>query len=249
MIIGFIGFGNVSKRFTEIFNKKNISLITSIEKRSAKTINNIKNSNISVLDGFKEVAQCSDILISANSPKQALNVAKKYGKYTKGFYLDLNNISPKTTLEISKYFKKDNFIDGAIIGNVNRNKAILYVSGSKSQMLIDLNSNDLEVSYISNNIGDASTLKLLRSVYTKNLSGILLESFEIAGKLNLEKELYEILSLTEGEDFKSNSQSRIKNTIKNSNRKTEELEEIIDYFESDLTITKATLEKFKGYQY
>ncbi len=55
---------------------------------------------------------------------------------------------------------------------------------------------------ISENPGDASKLKLLRSMYTKSLSAVLIESSEVAKNLNLEEEFFDILSLTEGEDFK-----------------------------------------------
>ena len=85
---------------------------------------------------------------------------------------------------------------------------------------------------------------MLRSAYTKTLSALLIESFEIAKDNDLEDEFYEILTLTEGEDFKEKSQSRINNTLKNSKRKSEELEEIIDYFnDNDLTMVKSALKK------
>mgnify|MGYP003522048740 FL=1 len=52
------------------------------------------------------------------------------------------------------------------------------------------------------------------------------------------------MSLTEGEDFRQKSLSRIKNTLNSSQRKSEELEEIIDYFnENELIMVKAALEK------
>ena len=87
-------------------------------------------------------------------------------------------------------------------------------------------------------------MKLLRSCYTKTLSAILIESTEIAKSHNLEDEFFEIMSLTEGEDFRQKSLSRIKNTLNSSQRKSEELEEIIDYFnENELTMVKAALEK------
>ena len=61
---------------------------------------------------------------------------------------------------------------------------------------------------------------------------------------NLEDEFFEILSLTEGDDFKEKSLSRINNTLNNSKRKSEELEEIIGYFNSqDLSMVNAALEK------
>ena len=241
MIIGFIGFGKVSENILNLIKSEDITFITSIENRSEKTVENIKKCEIEVLDTFKSVALKSDVIISANSPKNALTVAKEYGKYVKGIYLDLNNISPDTTLEISKHV--DNFVDGAIIGKIDSENPILYISGEMADNLLFLNE-FIETKKISDNIGDAAILKLLRSCYTKTLSAILIESTEIAKSHNLEDEFFEIMSLTEGEDFRQKSLSRIKNTLNSSQRKSEELEEIIDYFnENELTMVKAALEK------
>lgn len=241
MIIGFIGFGKVSQNLKRLIMSEDIEFVTSLEGRSSKTIEMIKKEDIEVVDTFKEVAQTSDILISANSPKSALDVAQKYGRYANGIYLDLNNISPDTTLEISKHVSA--LVDGAIIGKIDSTHPVLYLSGEKSEDLLFLNDY-IDTRKISDNIGDAAILKLLRSAYTKSLSALLIESSELAKEYNLEDEFFDVLTLTEGREFKEKSLSRISNTLNNSKRKSEELEEIINYFDkSDLVMVRAALEK------
>ncbi|WP_407391358.1 NAD(P)-dependent oxidoreductase [Methanobrevibacter sp.] len=241
MIIGFIGFGKVSKNLLNLIKSDDITFITSAEGRSSKTIENIERADIEVLDTFKEVSIKSDILISANSPKNALEIAKRYGKFAKGIYLDLNNISPDTTLEINKHV--ENLVDGAIIGKIDSDNPILYLSGLKSDELLFLNE-FIETIKISDNVGDVAILKLLRSTYTKSLSALLIESADLAKSYGLEDEFFDILSLTEGDDFKEKSLSRINNTLNSSKRKSEELEEIIDYFDNqELIMVKAALKK------
>ena len=246
MIIGFIGFGKVSKNLYNLINSGDIKFITSLDNRSSQTIENVNNADIEVLDDFKQVAIKSDILISANSPKNALNVAKEYGKFVKGIFLDLNNISPKTTFQISNHV--DNFVDGAIIGKIDSDNPYLYVSGKSADKLLFLND-FISVKKISDKIGDVAILKLLRSSYTKTLSALLIESSDIADKYDLKDEFFDIISLTEGNNFKKNSISRIENTLNNSKRKSEELEEIIDYFDDDLIMVKAALKKLNQYQF
>ena len=242
MIIGFIGFGKVSQNLAKLIDSEDIEFVTSAENRSDKTIEKITNSNVRILDKFEDVACKADILVSAASPKAALDIARQYGKSAKGIYLDLNNISPDTTLmKISKCV--DNLVDGAIIGKIDSEKPILYVSGKNADELLFLND-FIKTIKVSDNIGDASALKLLRSTYTKTLSALLIESRQIARDNGLEDEFFDILELTEGEDFREKSISRIENTLSNSKRKSEELEEIIAYFnESDLTMVKAALKK------
>ena len=246
MIIGFIGFGKVSQNLVRIISSGDIDFVTSSENRSFETIDRIEKSNVEALDTFKEVALKSDILISATSPKNALGVAMQYGKYAKGIYLDLNNISPDTILEISR--SVENLVDGAIIGKIDSDSPVLYLSGEKASSLEFLND-FIQTKIISDKAGDASKLKLLRSSYTKALSALLIESAEIAKSNGLEDEFFDMLCLTEGDDFRQKALSRISNTINASKRKSEELEEIIDYFdENELIMVKAASEKLSRYQ-
>ncbi|MDO5848379.1 MAG: NAD(P)-dependent oxidoreductase [Methanobrevibacter sp.] len=241
MKIGFIGFGEVNRKLAEIL--KNETLLTSKEGRSRNTIFNIDKSDAEVLDNFEQVAINSDILISANSPSNALKTAEKYGRLCDGIYLDLNNISPKTVGEIKKV--TNNFVDSSIIGGIN-NDFRIYLSGEKSRQLEFL-SNYLPIEIISDNIGDASKLKLLRSIYTKSVSAALIETMEIAEKLNLEEELLDTISLSEGENFKKLAISRIKNTKNNPKRKEEEMLEILDYFKGhSMEMSEATLKKLSN---
>jgi len=241
MIIGFIGFGRVGENLTKLF--RNEKIISSDYGRSKQSINRMKKANVEILDDFNQVAIESDLLISANSPSQALEVASEYGSKTKGIFLDLNNISPETSEEINKTV--DNFVDGAIIGKVE-SSPMIYLSGEKADQLVFLNSY-LPVKIISDKIGDASRLKLLRSIYTKTVSTTLIETMEIAKEFNLEKEVLETIAYSEGDAFINSALSRIKNTKNSSSRKEEELEEIISYFKdfNDLTMTRATYKKLK----
>ena len=241
MIIGLIGFGKVACNLTKLVKSEDIDFITSAEGRSGETISRIEKSGVNVSDTFKEVAHKADILISATSPKSALTVAQEYGRYSKGIYLDLNNVSPDTTLKIDDAVS--NLVDGAIIGKIDSKNPVLYLSGKDASKLLFLND-FIQTKIISDRIGDASRLKLLRSAYTKSLSALLIESSQIARDNGLEDEFFEVLSLTEGDSFTEKSLSRISNTLKNSKRKSEELEEIIEYFsQSDLTMVRAALEK------
>ena len=242
MIIGLIGFGKVSQNLVKLIRSDEISFITSKENRSESTIEAIDRFDVEALPTFEDVAMSSDILISANSPKTALDVARKYGSYAGGIYLDLNNISRETTLDIGRHV--ENLVDGAVIGKIDSDNPTMLLSGRLADKLLFLNE-FLDVRIISKEIGDAATLKLLRSTYTKTLSAVLIESYQTAKDYNLEREFFEVIAITEGDDFKDKSLSRIKNTLSSSKRKSEELEEIIRCFDGEeLTMVRAALEKF-----
>ena len=249
MIIGFIGFGEVGSTLADKLIKSGISVKTSSKGRSSKTKELIAKKGLEDLSSYEELAKTSDILISSVSPSNAITIAKDYGKYSK-LFLDLNNISPKTTEEIA-IILGNKFVDGAIIGRILSEKSIIYLSGPNANKIAILNNYGIKTQVISSNTGDASTLKSLRSIYTKGVSAILIETLKISEKLGLSDELIDTIAISECEDFKDHAESRIEGSIKHSKRKYEELEEIISYLKSlnnvdiDTDLMEAIKHKFK----
>lgn len=245
MNIAFIGFGKVAYTLCRLIQSPDIDFSTSAENRSEDTIDLINKADVEVFNSFSDALENADIVVSAVTPLKAVEVASKYGEYCKGIYLDLNNVSPDTTEEINSIV--DNLVDGAIIGKIDSKNPTLFLSGENAHDLLFLND-FLNVKVISDKVGDASKLKLLRSTYTKSLSVLLIETYDLARKLDLEDEFFDTLSITEGDDFRQKSLSRIKNTLKSSKRKAEELEEILNYFNDDeLDMVKVALVKLRQF--
>ena len=262
MKFGFIGFGEVSYTLSKILLSYGFEVMTSTEGRSDKTKELVNSLDIIVLDSFEEVAGESDILISANSPQSALAVALKYGSLTDGIFLDFNNISPNTAKQIENYIGDEHFIDSSIMGRVSSDELNLYFSGRKAEEFVGNMRNfikghdsptniEVNIKVVSDEIGDVSKLKILRSSYTKGVSALLVETFETAEKLGLSDELWEILSLTENSDFETSSKSRISSSYRSSKRKYEELNEVLEFLDGvdnkrkSKIMALATREKFE----
>ena len=259
MKIGFIGFGEVASTISKKLLDNNVDVLSSINGRSDKTKKLAKSSGIDLVNSFEDVALSSDILISTVSPFEALEISKKYGILTNGIFLDLNNISPKTTLEIFDFFKginekkSSNFIKGSIIGKISSKNQIIYLSGENSNDLILLKDYGLNIKVIGSNITDASYIKMIRSIYSKSLTAVTYETFKISESLNMEDEFFEVLSITEGKDFEIQARSRIKSLKNSHERKYEEMIEILKFLESIQSsndfrannMIKATKNKFK----
>lgn len=246
MKFGFIGFGEVSYTLSKILIALDFEVLTSLEGRSKDTIDLARSLDLTILDSYEDLSRQSDVLISANSPAIALDIANKYGSLTDGIFLDLNNISPSTVFEIENLLSDEHFIDSAIFGRVSSNELNIFLSGKKAQGLLDdvkrelhykndiLDKTDLKINIkvISERIGDVSKLKMLRSYYTKGVSALLVETFEAAQKLDLEDELWDVLALTENRNFKESSKSRINSSYVSSKRKFEELDELLNFLDN-----------------
>ncbi len=225
--IGFIGFGEVSQTIHNALKKyDDVKLTTTADKRSAKTINNIKDSKIVVVEDIKTLSQNSDILISAVTPKNALNVAQEVAPYLNGVYMDINTISPSTIQKILNHIPKNRYVDAALIGKITDKSSYFIISGENTEAVLSLNNYGLKIKKIGDDIGQASQLKIVRSNYTKGVSALLYETFKTAHHLGIDDELLEVLAKTEGKVFAKKINSRICNSYNHSKRRSEELKEI-----------------------
>lgn len=96
------------------------------------------------------------------------------------------------------------FVDVAMLGSlpVNKHKVPITASGSGTDRFIELTKEyGMNITKISDQPGDASALKLIRSIYMKGIVGLLIELLEISKKYNVEDQV--ISSLSETLDSKS----------------------------------------------
>ncbi|MCL2157729.1 MAG: NAD(P)-binding domain-containing protein [Methanobrevibacter sp.] len=261
MRIGFIGFGEVAYTLSKKLLQNNVEVITSTKGRSKKTKQLAIDSGVKILPSYEELAKQSDILISATSPKTALAIAKKYGILCNGVFIDLNNISPENTKKIANFLSENNFnpnssfVDGIIIGKISSTKSTIIVSGKSSDKIAILNNYGLNVKVISHDIGDASTIKMLRSIYTKGVTAIAYETFQAAEQIGLSNELFEAIAITESENFQFQTKSRLNSLASSKSRKFQEMDEVLDFLNSvydedklefNSCMSKATKNKFKS---
>ena len=91
MDIALIGFGKVSYSLFKLIDSEDVNFITSTEGRSHDTIDRINKSNIEVCDSFSQAIEKSDIVISAVTPSQALNVLKRLKSVLISSKIDIMN--------------------------------------------------------------------------------------------------------------------------------------------------------------
>ncbi len=258
MKVGFLGFGEVASALSGWLKDAGVEVYTSLEGRSDKTRARAKNYGVKVCKDNKSLAEISDILISAVTPAEAVNIAKDVGKYTRGIYVDVNNISPQTAKEALDCMENGKTADAAIIGGIKKEgiKVLILVSGSHAEQFSRLNQYGLNIKVIAPEIGKAKALKMLRSSYTKGVSALLLETLYLANEMGLDNEFLRCLEATECPGFRESALSRIKNSTYHAQRKSQEMEEVLkfieDYSKLELTdedeclsMIKATGEFFK----
>jgi len=249
MKVGFIGFGEVASTLSKGLIDNGVEVYTSLGGRSIKTCSLAEEMCINICKDYKEVAVISDIIISAVVPAKAVEVAREIGEYSNAVYVDINNVSPKTVKKALSYIKNRKTVDAAIMGSIKRNgiKVQIITSGKSAKQFAKLNNYGLNIKIIGSEIGQASTLKMLRSSYTKGISALLFESLYTAYKMDLDKEFLKCLELTECPGFRESAISRIISSGFHADRRAQEMEEVLEMM-SDYDnpfISRATAEFFK----
>ncbi|MGC9517494.1 MAG: NAD(P)-binding domain-containing protein [Methanomicrobiales archaeon] len=249
MKIGFIGFGEVSSTLAKGLLDEGLEVSTCIVGRSSRTVIMAEKTGVNLLNSNNELADESDILISAAVPSQAEDVAKDIGKNFKGIYVDLNNVSPQTVRNCLKYFNNSRLVDASIIGSIRQGlKTLIIASGSHADEFAKLNDYGMNIKVIGDKVGQASTIKLLRSSFTKGISAILFETLFSAYKMGLDEEVLDYISITEGPNFKDSAKSRIISSAYHSKRRLQELEEINNYLSNlnNPLLNQATLKFYEN---
>lgn len=240
MMLGFLGFGELAFNISKILIDLDVEVLTFTHGRSLKTKERANNLKVRQIDSVYDFKNC-DYLFSTVHPSSAKNCAIDSLKYFNGIFIDLNNISSKTAIEINDIFISNNnynYVDAAVLGSIKNDNYRIIASTKKIDEINNLNSYGLDIELIGNKVGDASDIKMLRSFYTKGVSAILIETFLKAEELSLSNELFKYISLTEGKNFSKSSKSRIVNTTLNADRKAQEILEIKDIFTNSKIINE-----------
>jgi 3-hydroxyisobutyrate dehydrogenase-like beta-hydroxyacid dehydrogenase len=249
MKIGFLGFGEVASTLSACLLKNGATVATCIEGRSKKTKELAEKSGVTLYKTNIELAEFSDILISTVTPSQAIKVAREVGKYTKGIYVDINNVSPKTVKNALSFIENRKTVDASIIGSIKKGLNVSVIaSGDYAAQFAELNNYGMNITVIGDEIGQASAIKMLRSSFTKGISALLFETLYSAYKMGIDEQVLKYIAETEGEEFKDSAISRIISSSVHAKRRAEEMEEVIGLISEnrDPKMNKATESFFKS---
>ena len=140
-----------------------------------------------------DAAEYADIIFSANLSAESEQVAKDVLSVVNGkkIYCEMNTSSPEKKIAVSKILqpKGVQFVDLAIMAPVPPKgiKTPFLASGPGAKNLMEkLLPYQLNIDFLSDTIGDASTRKLLRSIVYKGVAAVICEAMEAGKSFGLE---------------------------------------------------------------
>lgn len=210
--IGFIGFGEAATAFAGAMVAKGADVGAydlRIKDANCDDIKRRAESKGVALEGLAELFSGRQVIISTVTTDVAYDVAVQCVPYLKpnNIYVDMNSTSPKIKESIAEVIGRTGakFIEGAILGAIGATGAATKVllGGKDSQSTAQLlNGYGLNTVKFSDEIGKASTFKMVRSVFSKGAEALLIEMLVVGRKAGIEKQLWDdIMGFMEAKPF------------------------------------------------
>jgi len=259
--LGFIGFGEAAFGITMGLKSEGFEHITAYDRaykqppQSKIITERAKTADIELLPSVEKVLEVSNMVISATSASEAVNVANAAAPFLRKdhIFVDVNAACPDTIIEVSDILKKSDciFVDVAMMADVksNRHKVPMFVSGPGAGRFEELMSPfGMNIKIVGEAPGQASAVKMVRSVFSKGVEALLMETFTAAKKYRIVDLMMENLAQSmDSTSFEKRANVLLGKTAIHSARRIHEMEDVIKTLNSlgvDPIMSRATLENF-----
>ncbi len=241
MKIAIIGCGDVGRCYATALTSAG-HLVTDIcdSNVSTETEEYAKSLGAKLHPSLDSWLSEADLVISAVFGGVALDVTKASIPYMKkhSIYADFTTGSPEDLRASARLAESAEvkFVDVAITGAIGLSgpRTPLLCAGTEVSELIDvLASIKAPIKEVGNKAGDAVSLKLLRSIFTKGLEALSVECLMAAEKKGLRKELYEVLSDIDQSPIRDFMEVLVTSHVKHAVRRLKEVQEARVLIESE----------------
>ncbi|NQS89905.1 NAD(P)-dependent oxidoreductase [Patescibacteria group bacterium] len=205
--IGFIGFGKVASELSKGLQGSGLFEIWVYDKivldpvKKSKIEERAKELNVKLSKDNGSLTRACKTILCTVTIDAALEAAKETALFLneQKTYIDLNSTSPGMKREIAHIIEKTgaNFIEGAILGAIGSYgfQVPIMVCGKKAKKFQHfMNQIGMSITYIGQEIGKASTVKMLRSVFAKGVEALLVEMLQGAVRYGVESYVMEDIS-------------------------------------------------------
>lgn len=263
MQLGFIGFGEASfelakglkdegvekiKAYDPLWNHDNYREILSNKAEAAQVI---------LTESQQGTVREADLVIVAVPANHAVEVSKELESILPEglLYIDVTAASPDDKKIIANNVSHAGckFVDAAMMGSLPlfKHKVPILASGEGADNFISsMTPYQMKITKVNNIPGDATAVKLIRSIYMKGVVGLYLELLQSAHKFGIEDYVIDSLNETiNGKTFEETMNRLVTGTSIHALRRSIELEGTISMLDSvgiDSSMTKAAKKKIES---
>ncbi len=185
--VGILGFGEVGSCFAGDLKLAGADVMAydkywdvepageRIRRRSAET-------GVPLAQTVQTLGEWAEVIISVTVPVAALEAAVDVAPSLRSgqIFADFSSAVPAVKRHIERLVAAQgcDFVDGGILGSprLSGHRVPIVVSGPRAEALVSvLNGFNMQLTLIGHEVGQASALKVIRSVFTKGFEAVLLE--------------------------------------------------------------------------
>lgn len=261
MKVGFLGFGEAAYELSTGLKEEGLTQIKAFdvsirhETFGAQIKERAERADVQLVSSLAELITDIHVLFVAVPASKALEVSLNVLKERKDesfLYVDVSASNPSTKQAIENELNEVDiqFVDVAMLGPlpVYKHKVPISASGNGTQAFIEkMSPYHMNISAVGNKAGDASAIKLVRSIFMKGIVGLYLETLQAAESYDVSAEVLSSLAETmDGHNFMDTLNRLVTGSAIHAERRAYELQSSIDMLNEvglNADLTKAAKEK------
>jgi 3-hydroxyisobutyrate dehydrogenase-like beta-hydroxyacid dehydrogenase len=178
----------------------------------------------------------ADIVVSAVTAKQVAAAAEATAPHMKAgqIFLDINSASPGAKREAAKAVTAAgaDYVEAAVMSNVppHGHRVPMFLAGKKAEAAAALMGPfGMDVTVVGPEIGQASSIKMIRSVMVKGLEALFVESLTAAHRAGVVDKVIESLGESfPGMDWRGKAGYHLGRVALHAARRADEMEEVAE---------------------
>jgi len=240
--IGIIGYGEAGQAIAQgLFSNKGSSIsVFDIKFNDDEFEESLrlkaKEQGIIVEEDMPSLISKSDMILSLVTGEVAAQVVRDSLPFIREgkVYVDMNTVAPREKMLMGELIEKKggSFIEVAILGAIASYgfKSPMLVCGKGGDEFVNLFAKmGFNMTFVSEEIGKASSLKMLRSVFAKGVEALLLEMLVGAERCDLLEPLMDaIVKHMDGSSFQEIANTWITTNVIHADRRAEEMDHVIE---------------------
>lgn len=215
---------------------------------------NFEKDGIQLAWSMEELLDGCGLVLAVTTASAAVQTALSAKPFLKPgqIYVEFNSAIPSVKEEIQSLLTGIDVVDGTTMASAKqlRHKTPVNISGTKGKEVSEiLNQYGMCTQYIGEKVGQASALKVIRSIFMKGFEAALVESMYTAQVYGISQQILDsILSFFETKPMSELLNMFITTDVVHARRRAEEMEAICEMLQEEkleYTMSEASMRKLK----
>lgn len=238
----FIGFGEAGSNVSEGLLEAGVESIQTYDilfddpAERDRMLARAEEIGVKACGSIAEAVDGVDIVFSTVTCSACLDVAEEAGKHLhpQQYYLDFNSISPGKKRKVRDLIKPSgaHFVEGSVMANVpgNRQAVPMFIGGDGGEAFIQMvRPYGMDVTFIQEEVGQASACKMVRSITMKGIEALYLECMQAARHFGIEDEVLDsVIESMKGRDWREKCDFNLPRTVIHAKRRSDEMDNVAE---------------------